>query len=158
MALPSTLILFTALLVAALVLRPLARGIHLPFALLLVLAGFAGSEILVRLGYDTGLRAQAFQDLIFHVFLPVLIFESAFKINPKALVRDLATILIVAVPVLLPSVAATAGLIFFGIGHATGFPWIAALTTGVLLAATDPASVPDQLKRMGTSQRLTVVL
>ena len=49
----------------------------LPFAVLLIAAGFAGSELLVGLGLDTGLRADSFHDLIFYVFLPVLIFESA---------------------------------------------------------------------------------
>lgn len=158
MALPSPLILLSGLLVAALALRPLAARLHIPFALLLVLVGFAGSEVLVRLGHDTGLRAESFHDLILYVFLPVLIFASAFKTSPSALARDLVIVLVVSIPVLLLSVVVTAALIHTGIGHADGFPWIAALLTGALLAATDPAAVVDQLKRLGVSQRLRVLL
>jgi len=158
MTLAWTLIMLSALLMAALILRPVADRIHLPFALLLVLSGFAGSEILVGLGYDTGLRADSFHDLILYAFLPVLIFESAFKTSARALTRDLLTVLFVAIPVLLLSVAITAALIYTGIGHESGFPWIAALLTGALLAATDPTAVMEQLQRLGVSQRLQVLL
>jgi CPA1 family monovalent cation:H+ antiporter len=158
MALPPTLILLCVLLAAALLLHPLARRVHLPFALLLVITGFVGSEALVGLGYDTGLRAESFHDLILYLFLPVIVFESAFRIDPRSLARDLAIILIVAVPGLLVSIAITAGLVYFGIGHAQGFPWIAALLTGSLLSATDPNAILEQLHRSGAPRRLTVLL
>ena len=158
MSLPAILMMFSALLVAALALQPLASRLHLPFALLLLLTGFGASELVVGFGYDTGLRAESFHDLILYVFLPVLIFESAFKIDAKALARDLMVILIVTIPVLVLSTAVTAVLVYFGIGHSAGFPWIAALITGALLSATDPVAVVDQLKRVGTSRRLAVLL
>ena len=143
MPLPSALGLLTAMLVAALLLQPLARRSGLPFALLLVLTGFAGSELMVALGHDTGLRATHFHDLILYVFLPILIFESAFKIDTSILKRDLVLILFLAVPLLLLSTAVTAALVYYGIGHPEGFPWIAALLTGALLSATDPVAVVD---------------
>ena len=158
MPLPATLMWLSALLIVALALQPLAQRLHLPFALLLVLTGFAASELVVGLGYDTGLRAESFHDLILYVFLPVLVFESAFKIDAKALARDLAIILVVTIPVLLLSTAITAALVYVGIGHSAGFPWIAALMTGALLSATDPVAVVDLLRRMGASQRLTMLL
>ena len=158
MALPSILLFLSALLVAALLLHRLAQRLLLPFALLLILAGFAGSELLVGLGHDTGLRAESFQELILYVFLPVLIFESAFKVNPKSLARDLLSILVLAIPVLLLSIAVTAALVYVGIGHDEGFPWPAALLTGALLSATDPGAIVGGLKRLRVSQRLTVLL
>lgn len=158
MPLPATLMMLSALLVTALALQPLAERIRIPFALLLVLTGFGASELVVGLGFDTGLRAESFHDLILYVFLPVLIFESAFKIDAKALARDLVIILVVTVPVLLLSTAVTAALIYYGIGHPSGFPWIAALMTGALLSATDPVAVVDQLRRLGAPKRLTILL
>ena len=158
MPLPTTLMILSALLVAALALQPLAERIRVPFALLLVLTGFGASELVVALGFDTGVRAESFHDLIVYVFLPVLIFESAFKIDAKALARDLVIILVVTVPVLLLSTAATAALVYYGIGHPSGFPWIAALMTGALLSATDPVAVVDQLRRMRAPKRLTILL
>ncbi|MEA3278535.1 MAG: sodium:proton antiporter [Pseudomonadota bacterium] len=158
MPLPLTLMLLAGLLVVALLLQPLARRVHLPFALLLVVTGFAGSEIWVGLGYDLGLRAASFHDLIVYVFLPVLIFESAFKVDAKLLMRNLALILIIAIPMLLLSTAVTAALVYVGINHPVGFPWIAALLTGALLSATDPVAVVDLFKRLGVSERLTVLM
>ena len=158
MPLHLTLFLLAGLLILALLLNPLAERLRLPFAVLLIAAGFAGSELLVGLGLDTGLRADSFHDLIFYVFLPVLIFESAFKIDTRMLLRNLLPILIVAIPVMLFSTLITAVLVYYGIGHPSGFPWIAALLTGALLSATDPVAVVELFRKLGAPERLCVVM
>ena len=43
------------------------------------------------------------------------------------------------------SVAVSAGLMYAGIDH-PGFPWLAALLAGAILAATDPISVVNLLR------------
>jgi len=48
--------------------------------------------------------------------------------------------------------------LYYGIGHASGFPWIAALLTGSILAATDPVAVVDKLKELNAPTRLAVLL
>ena len=71
------------------------RLVHLlPPALVLVATGFVGSEALVASGLDTGLRADSFHDLILYVFLPVLVFEAAFRIDARLLLRDLARFIV----------------------------------------------------------------
>ncbi|MGD2082725.1 MAG: sodium:proton antiporter, partial [Chromatiales bacterium] len=137
---------------------PLAERLRLPFPSLLVILGFAGSEILVAAGVDTGLRADSFHDLIFFIFLPVLIFEAAFHIDARQLLRNLAPILVLAVPGLLLSTLITAALVYYGIAHASGFPWIAALLTGALLSATDPVAVVELFKRLGVPDRLALMV
>jgi hypothetical protein len=117
MPLHFALFLLTGLLILALLLKPLAEHLGLPFAIVLIAVGFAGSELLVGFGVDTGLRADSFHDLIFYVFLPVLIFESAFKLDARLLLRNLLPILIIAVPVMLLSSLVTAVLVYYGIGH-----------------------------------------
>jgi CPA1 family monovalent cation:H+ antiporter len=52
----------------------------------------------------------------------------------------------------------TAMLLFYGIAHETGFPWLAALITGAILAATDPVAVVAKLKEMKAPHRLGVLL
>ncbi len=158
MTLPQTLMLLAGLLVLSLLIQPLARRLRLPFALLLVVTGFAASELLVALGNDTGLRADTFRDLIVYIFLPVLIFDSAFKIDAPMLMRNLSLILIISIPMLLLSTLVTAALIYFGIGHPDGFPWIAALLTGALLSATDPLAVVDLCRRIGVPDRLVLLM
>ena len=153
----ATGLLLCAMLALALLLQPLAARLGLPFPAMLLLAGFAGSELLLALGQDTGLRAEGFHDLIFYVFLPVLVFAAAFSIDASALARNLLPILVLALPVMLLSTLITAALVYYGIGHPRGFPWIAALLTGALLSATDPAAVTALFRALGVPERLVVL-
>ncbi len=158
MAISTGLILLAMMLLLALLLKPVAEKYHIPFAGLLVVTGFVGSEIVVSLGIDTGVRYDSFHDLIIFVFLPLLIFEAAFKINAQQLFKNLIVILFFAIPVMLFSTAVAAVMIYYGIGHPTGFPWIAALLTGALLAATDPVAVLDLMRKAGVSERLCMLI
>jgi CPA1 family monovalent cation:H+ antiporter len=155
---PHVIFLLTGLLVLALVLQPLARRLHIPLTAVLVIAGFIASELLVNSGLDTGVRAGNFHDLVFFVFLPVLIFESAYNIDVRLLFRNLLPILFLAIPLMLLSALITAALVYAGIAHPGGFPWIAALLTGALLSATDPVAVVALLREMGVSERLGLLL
>ncbi|PCJ33164.1 MAG: sodium:proton antiporter [Gammaproteobacteria bacterium] len=158
MSISIVLMLLAMMLLLALLLKPLAEKYHIPFAGLLVLTGFIGSEVIVGLGGDTGLRYDSFHELIIFVFLPLLIFEAAFKIEVESLFKNLLVILFFAIPVLLLSTVIAAVMIYYGIGHPTGFPWIAALLTGSLLAATDPVAVLDIMRKAGVSERLCLLI
>ncbi len=109
-------------------------------------------------GIDTGIRAGSFHDLIFFVFLPVLVFEAAFCIDIRLLRHNLLAVLFLATVVMLASALLTGVGVYYGIAHPTGFPWIAALLTGALLAATDPVAVVDQFKALGAPQRLSMLV
>ncbi|MCB1923284.1 MAG: sodium:proton antiporter [Gammaproteobacteria bacterium] len=152
------IMLLAGMLVLALLLRPMAERRQLPFAALLVLTGFIGSEVLVWLGVDTGLRYDGFYDLIYYVFLPLFVFEAAFKIDAALLLRNLVVILMLSIPVLLLSISVTAALIYIGIGHPQGFPWIAALLTGAVLVATDASPLTSRFARLGVPHRLRVLM
>lgn len=146
------------LLLLAIVIQPLARRIHLPFTATLVVAGFLASEAMVYAGIDTGLRAGIFHNLIFYVFLPVLVFESAFNIDARLLLNNLLVILVLAIPLMLLSAVLSAVMIYAGIGHPAGFPWIAALLTGALLSATDPVAIMALFRKLGVPDRLAVLM
>ena len=49
----STLMMFMAMLLVAMLVEPLSERLRIPFSALLVLVGFIGSEIIVALGFDT---------------------------------------------------------------------------------------------------------
>lgn len=149
---------FMTILLAALLLEPLARRLHMPFSAALVAGGFAGSQLLVGMGVDTGLRWHHFHDLVFYVFLPVLIFESAVTLDARLLLRNLVPVLLLALPLLLVSALLIAVLLYFGIGHAQGFPWVAALLAGVLLSATDPVAVAELARRLPLPPRLLILM
>lgn len=57
-------------------------------------------------------------------------------LTPAALRRNLLPILVLALPVMLLSTLITAALVYCGIGHPRGFPWVAALLKGALLLTT----------------------
>ncbi|MFW5451131.1 MAG: cation:proton antiporter [Methylophagaceae bacterium] len=158
MAISSGLMLLALMLLLALLVKPVAEKFHIPFAGLLVVIGFVGSEILIAFGGDTGIRYDSFHDLILFVFLPLLIFEAAFKIDAEHLWKQLAVILFFAIPVMLLSTCVAAVMVYYGIGHPTGFPWIAALITGALLAATDPVAVIEIMRKSGVPDRLCLLL
>ena len=158
MPISQTMVMLAGMLLLALMLRPIAERLRLPFAAVLVATGFVGSEVLLLLDLDTGVRHQSFHDLIFYVFLPLLVFEAAFKINALMLRRNLFVILLLSIPVLMLSISITATLVYFGIGHPDGFPWIAAFLTGAVLAATDASPITGRFPKLGVPQRLRVLM
>lgn len=158
MGISHTIMMLAGMLILALMLRPFAERHHVPFAALLVLTGFIGSELLVMWDIDTGVRHESFHDLIFYVFLPLLVFEAAFKIDALLLKRNLFVILLLSIPVLLLSTTITAVLVYYGIGHADGFPWIAAFLTGAVLSATDASPITARFPRLGVPRRLRILM
>ncbi len=142
----------------SLIAQPVSQWLSMPFASILVLFGFITSELVVYAGIDTGIRADNFQSIIFYVFIPVLVFESAYNMDKQALKKNLVVILFLAIVAMLLTCGIAAVLLFYGIGHETGFPWLAALITGAILAATDPVAVVAQLKEMNAPKRIALLL
>jgi len=142
----------------SLIAQPVSRWLHMPFASILVLIGFLASEIAVATGFDTGIRADNFHSIIFYVFIPVLVFESAYNIDKQQLTKNIIVILFLAIIAMLLTCVIAAVLLFYGINHETGFPWLAALITGAILAATDPVAVVTKLREMNAPKRISVLL
>ena len=158
MSITELLAIFLILLAASVFIPPLADKIRLPAASLLVLAGFLLSELLVSQGVDTGIRANNFKDLIVFIFLPVLIFDSAYRFDIRSLTDNLSMILVLAIIAMALSALLAATGIYYGINHPTGFPWTTALVTGALLVATDPVAVVAQLRSLKAPHRLETLL
>ena len=142
----------------SLIAQPISRLMRLPLASALVILGYLTSELLVYMGIDTGIRSDNFQSLIFYVFIPVLVFESAYNIDKQQLRNNLVIILTMSVIAMLLTSLIVAVLLFYGIAHESGFPWIAALITGAILAATDPVAVVAKLREMNAPGRISVLL
>ena len=153
-----TIAIFSLILLLAILLEPLSKRINWPMSTMLVLAGFVGSEILVLLGIDTGLRWDDFVAIILHLLVPIIVFESAFNANFKALLSNLGAILFLAVPCMFLASVITGVMLFFGIGEPLGFPLTSALLTGIILSATDPVAVVDIFKKLGAPERLNALL
>ncbi|MEE9160770.1 MAG: sodium:proton antiporter [Gammaproteobacteria bacterium] len=154
----TALFLMMLLLVAAVV-EPLAKKLPVPFSVVLVIIGFMGSELVVKtLGIDTGIRWDNFGTIIFYFVLPILIFQAALEIDLELLWKNIVPIGLLALPLMLVSAVVIAACVYRGIDHAVGFPWMAALITGALLSATDPAAVLALLKNANAPERLNMLL
>ncbi len=142
---------------AAMLVEPISARLRLPFSALLVLIGFAASELITGLGFDTGLRHEDFVALVLHVLVPMLVFESAFHMSLRGLLKNLLPVLLLAVPFMLLAAALTGVTLYWGINH-PGFPLMAALLTGTILSATDPVAVVALFQKLHAPQRLSVLL
>jgi monovalent cation:H+ antiporter, CPA1 family len=93
------------------------------------------------------------KELIFHIFLPPLIYEAAIQIKWRELLSDLPVILTLAsVGVLLFAGVTAAGMHYF-----VGWELHSAILFGVLIAATDPVSVIATFREVGVHGRLRLL-
>ncbi len=137
-----------ALLVVAIVVAILARRMRLPYTVGLVVTG-AG---LAALHADVGIGLT--HEFIYAIALPPLLFEAALFIPWPELRPDAVPILTLAVlGTVVSAVAVTAGMVW-----ALHWPMAAAVTFGVLIAATDPVAVIALFKDTGIEGRLRLLV
>jgi len=152
------ILFFLILISTALLLHPLAARLRLPFNALLVAAGFIGSEIVVGLGFDTGLRWHHFHDIAFYILLPLTLFRLILTLDVQALFSVWRSVMLLALPFTLLTAFLIATIIYWYIDHATGFPWQSALVCGALLASTSPGSTVALLMSRNAPPRLSMLI
>lgn len=157
MSLDVYLSIFTLMLIS-LGINVLSNKTRIPYTVLLVIAG----SFLVPLSdIETFSFITSFQlspELLFFIFLPVLIFESAYNMNVRNISDNKSTIIILAVLGLLISTLCIgfAGHYAFGL---IGFemPILVTLLFGAIISATDPVAVLALFKECGAPHRLTLI-
>ncbi|MEN8176780.1 MAG: cation:proton antiporter, partial [Pseudomonadota bacterium] len=158
MGVDGLLLLLAALITAAILLHRLAARLYLPFAATLLVTGFLGSELAVGLGADLSLDARNIHDIAVYGLIPLLVFGAAMRMDTTTLREHLAPIAILALPMPLVTCVLIAALVYWGVGHPTGFPWLAALFTGAILTATEPFPLLLRLTHSPMGARLRVLL
>jgi CPA1 family monovalent cation:H+ antiporter len=133
------------------------RVTRMDISLSCVLAGLLAGLLLPVTGIDTGIRASNIQQLVFYFFLPVLIFEAAWHMDPKKLKQWFWPVFILATIGLIIGSITFALVAWLGINH-QAFPFVAALLGGAMLAATDPVSVVSALRRLDAPPDLTTLI
>ena len=155
MALSEIVLITMGLLALAIVSAGVFRRLPIPYTVMLVVIGVALGELSRSWAPLSDLESfQLNHDLVFFVFLPALIFESAFNLDARQLIKDIAPIIVLAVPALL----ITTALIALGIWWLLGIDPIVAILFGALISATDPVAVIALLKEIGAPLRLTVLV
>jgi len=168
------LLVFTLLFLAAVISLALKR-IRLPFTVAVLLIGLLLGTLAVSYGpgAHAGEKPHGFTaeflnalqgvsdispDLILFIFLPTLIFESAFALDARKLLKNLGPILTLAIPALLISTVIVAAFLVWGVGEAFGVTWPVALLFGALISATDPVAVVALFKELGAPPRLNLLV
>lgn len=102
---------------------------------------------------------------ILMLFIPALIFESAFNADWYIFKKQLAKICFLAGPALIICGALTAVVMYYVLSYGTtmvnGKPmlgWWECIMFGAIVSATDPVSVVAMLKDMGASKRLATTI
>lgn len=157
MSLVHLLAVVAILLGCGLLLRPLAARLRLPFDAVLLLLGFAAGNLLMNAA-ELGVSPDMLRLLVFYVFLPILIFATAYRINAPRLLHFMFAILILALPMAMVTMMLTAILTHYGIRQTHAFPWFAALLTGTMLIATDSRALRLAFQHLNLPEDLRTVI
>lgn len=154
----SFLSLFTLLLTTSLVFLLSKKVKHIPYPILLVLTGVLIGLVSFAPGVSLLTNFKLTPDLLFFVFLPILIFESAYNINLRSFYVSFASVSILSTFGLLLSTLIIS-LFITGISFLFGFhiPILATLLFGAIISATDPVAVLSIFKEIGVPHRLSLI-
>ena len=125
-----------------------ARRLHVPYSVGLVIAGIG----LALLPWHPSVVLS--RELVYTGILPPLIFEASFELRWEALRRNLAVVVVLATVGVLLSALVT-GAVMSALAH---WPISVGLLFGILMAATDPVSVLAALKEIGARGRLALLI
>ncbi len=142
------------LLVAAVSAVGLKRA-RLPYSVGLVIIGLALGFLVGRVpGLEVLHQLELSPEVILFVFLPTLIFESAFNLDSRLLSQNLVPVFALAAPGLLLSTGVVGGLVAW----LTPLPLGPSLLFGALISATDPVAVVALFKEVGAPKRLAILV
>ncbi len=139
----------------AMLVTGICRKLPVPFTVILVLVGMLLGKLAEV--WQPLAQLQDFDlspEIMLFVFLPALIFESGFALDARQMTKDLAPILIMAIPAMLMSTV----IVGVGVWWLLDIKLIVALVFGALISATDPVAVVALFKELGAPNRLNVLV
>ncbi|MEC4724453.1 sodium:proton antiporter [Shewanella sp. D64] len=159
------LVFFVVAILLGIMLRRLLKNTAIPYSVALLTLGMliGGSlsfetqtPVINELKQSFVLASQLDANLIMFIFLPALVFESAFSLEVHLFKRMFSQIAVLAIPGMVICTLITALL------SLTVLPWNwsigAALMFGAIVSATDPVAVVSLLKEMCSRARLQTLI
>ena len=138
------------LLIIASIVAIIAEKFNLPYTIALVSVGlFFGIQKFLNVPHLS-------KNLLYFVFLPPLIFQSAIHLRFDDLKRDFPVIITLVIPGVVLSTIVTA-FVFVIMGNEVlneNIPFIVGLLFGAAVAATDPVAVINIFEKLGVPKRL----
>lgn len=153
--LSSTLSLFF-LLTVSLFTYILSKKINFPYTVLLLIVGLALIPLSNVFPFINDFDLTP--DILFYVFLPILIFESAYNMNYRQVIKNWKSISTLAIIWLVISAVLIAAAMYF-VFPLLGFqiPFLVCLLFWSLISATDPVAVLSIFKSIWAPRRLTLI-
>jgi len=143
----ATITLIFGLLVAIIALAAVATKIRMPYAIFLTLGG-------LLLGFIPGLpRVQLNPDLVLFLFLPPLIYSSAWFTSWREFRATLRPILQLSIGLVLVTTSVVAI-----VAHSVGLPWPVAFVLGALVSPTDAVAASAMARSFGLARRVMTVI
>jgi CPA1 family monovalent cation:H+ antiporter len=135
-----------------------APRLRLPYSVLLVLVGFLLIPLSQMPLFSYITSFQLTPELLFFIFLPILIFESAYSMNIRRIGENIIAISALAIVGLLLSALFIGFIGYWGL-QAIGFaaPFVVVLLFGALISATDPVAILALFKDFGAPRRLALI-
>lgn len=151
---------FVGMMVVAAAVHALSKRFKVPFTVTLVVVGAILAWLSDRVDFLAPIASLTVTpDAVLFVFLPTLIFQSAFHLDARALRENLTATLTLAVPGLLFSTAVIGGIMHVAAPWVgVHLNWAEALLLGSILSATDPVAVIALFSQLGAPKRLTVLV
>lgn len=161
LSITSALAFFLLLIVSSVVFF-ISRRVRLPYTVLLVLVGLLMVPLvqlpLLQPTFGFLTKLVLTPELLFYVFLPMLIFESAFNMNMRRMLESGWSIILLSVAGLLVSATLIATALYFLLPLVgLPIPFIIALLFGAIISSTDPVAVLALFKEYGAPKRLTLM-
>ena len=139
-----------------------AKRFKLPYTVLLVLVGLVMVPV-VNLPYFENVFGflddmVLTPELLFYIFLPVLIFESGFNMRMRKMLDSAWAISLLAIVALIISTLTIAGMLYFLLPLiGIDMPFIVALLFGAIISPTDPVAALSLFKEAGVPRRLAMI-
>jgi CPA1 family monovalent cation:H+ antiporter len=143
-------LILVSLLVAVAVLAAAARAINVPYPIVLVIGGAVIAVLPIGLP-----EIELDPELVLVIFLPPLLYASAFFANLADLRANLRPITLAAVGLVLATMVVVAV-----VAHSLvdGMSWPAAFALGAIVGPTDPVAAAAIARRLGVPRRLVSIL
>jgi Na+/H+ antiporter len=136
------------LLVAIAALAVLARIVHVPYPVTLVLGGAV-------IGFLPGVPSVELDpDLVLLIFLPPLLYGAAFFTSVRDLRRNAKPIALLSIPLVLVTMAVVALVAH----EAIGLDWGPAFVLGAIVSPTDAVAPAEIMRRIGAPRRLITII
>ncbi len=135
-----------------------AKRLKIPHTVLLVIIGVGLGLLSTQPPFTFLASFHLTPELLFFIFLPVLIFESAYNMSARRLAEDsLPITLLAVVSLVISTIAIGYGLVFALSLIGITIPLMIGLLFGALISATDPVAVLALFKEYGAPRRLSLI-